>query len=233
MFFFHRVENNCLPATFAIHRALKTELNVDNRIGATFGKVYCGIVGGVRRHEFACMGAPVRITHENTNVSLFSVLTQTLLHLLLYFKVNLAARLMSSKENNGILVDQAVHEQCRGRYTFKSLPPVKAKGYDKPVPILEPIADSCHSNKKRKSPMTFVGRSVEKRAIFSIAKNVELDSLASKGTMIFLTGESGMGKSALAIHVMDSMKKESIDDKTTIAMARSNSTETEHRIPLR
>jgi hypothetical protein len=57
--FFYRVENNCLPATFAIHRALKTELNVDNRIGATFGKVYCGIVGGVRRHEFACMGAPV------------------------------------------------------------------------------------------------------------------------------------------------------------------------------
>lgn len=58
-FVFYRVENNCLPATFAIHRALKTELNVDNRIGATFGKVYCGIVGGVRRHEFACMGAPV------------------------------------------------------------------------------------------------------------------------------------------------------------------------------
>jgi hypothetical protein len=53
------VENNCLPATFAIHRALRSELNIDNRIGATFGKVYCGVVGGLRRHEFACMGAPV------------------------------------------------------------------------------------------------------------------------------------------------------------------------------
>jgi hypothetical protein len=71
-FLFDRVENNCLPATFAIHRALKTELNVDNRIGATFGKVYCGIVGGVRRHEFACMGAPVsmplRISARNKNI---------------------------------------------------------------------------------------------------------------------------------------------------------------------
>jgi ABC-type glutathione transport system ATPase component len=140
---------------------------------------------------------------------------------------------MSSKENNGILVDQAVHEQCRGRYTFKSLPPVKAKGYEKPVPILEPILDSNHTTKKRKSPMTFVGRIVEKRAIFSIAKNVEEDLLASKGTMIFLTGESGMGKSALAVHVMESMKKQSIDEKSITAMSRSNSTETEHRIPLR
>jgi chromosomal replication initiation ATPase DnaA len=140
---------------------------------------------------------------------------------------------MSSKENNGILVDQAVHDQCRGRYTFKSLPPVKAKGYDKPVPILEPIADAIHSAKKRKSPLTFVGRSVEKRAIFSIAKNVEEDSFASKGTMIFLTGESGMGKSALAIHVMESMKKQANEEKTKVAMSRSNSTETEHRIPLR
>ena len=61
---FYRIENNCLPATFAIHSALTNELKVENRIGATFGKVYCGIVGGVRRHEFACMGAPVSIRQE-------------------------------------------------------------------------------------------------------------------------------------------------------------------------
>ena len=77
-----RVENNGLPAAYAIHRALKTELNVENRVGCTFGKVYCGVVGGVRRHEFAVMGAPV----------------------------NLAARLMGLKVNNGILVDEAVRE---------------------------------------------------------------------------------------------------------------------------
>ena len=53
---------------------MKQELNVDNRVGATFGKVYCGVVGGLRRHEFAVMGAPV----------------------------NLAARLMGSKVNKGI-----------------------------------------------------------------------------------------------------------------------------------
>jgi Adenylate and Guanylate cyclase catalytic domain len=202
--FFLRVENNCLPATFAIHRALKSELDVDNRIGATFGKVYCGVVGGLRRHEFACMGAPV----------------------------NLAARLMSSKVNNGILVDEAVHEQCRGRYTFKNLPPVKAKGYDKPVPILQPNADSGSHAKKRKSTVSFVGRSVEKQAIHSIAKGIQEESLNSKSSMIFLTGESGMGKSALAFNVIEDLKKNFTDSHKVIITARSTSTETEHRIPL-
>lgn len=53
------VDTMALPATFAIQRALQDELKVESRIGATFGKVYCGVVGGVRRHEFAAMGAPV------------------------------------------------------------------------------------------------------------------------------------------------------------------------------
>lgn len=50
-----RVPKNALPATMALHLALKEELNMDNRIGATYGKVYCGVVGGVNRHEFAVM----------------------------------------------------------------------------------------------------------------------------------------------------------------------------------
>jgi chromosomal replication initiation ATPase DnaA len=140
---------------------------------------------------------------------------------------------MSSKENNGILVDQAVQEQCRGQYTFKSLPPVKAKGYDKPVPILEPIVDSGQPTKKRKSAMAFVGRGVEKEAIKSIAQTVQDESSSTKGTMIFLTGESGMGKSALAVNVMEDMKKQAVDEKKIIITSRSTSTETEQRIPLR
>lgn len=39
-----------LPATIALHNALQSQLGVDNRIGATFGEVYCGAVGGVKRH---------------------------------------------------------------------------------------------------------------------------------------------------------------------------------------
>lgn len=199
------VENNCLPATFAIHRALKHELKVDNRIGATFGKVYCGVVGGVRRHEFACMGAPV----------------------------NLAARLMGSKENHGILVDEAVGEQCREGYTFKRLPPVKAKGYAKPVPILEPIPECASKSNKKKSTVAFIGRKIEKRAILSVANALLEDPEISQSSICFLSGESGSGKSRLAGNVLEVLKKKSIEEEKTIITAKSSSTETEQRIPLR
>jgi Adenylate and Guanylate cyclase catalytic domain len=202
--FIDRVENNALPAAFAIHKSLKTELSVDNRIGCTFGKVYCGVVGGVRRHEFAVMGAPV----------------------------NLAARLMGSKVNNGILVDEAVREQCMGRYTFKSLPPVTAKGYDKPVPILEPVHSDTKANKKKKSSFPIIGRRAEKRTVISVARGIIEEPMIAQSTMIFLTGESGMGKSALAITILDEVKKGFAEERAVIVTARSSSTETEQRIPL-
>ena len=50
----NRVAERALPATIALHNALQSQLGVDNRIGATFGEVYCGAVGGVKRHgEYA------------------------------------------------------------------------------------------------------------------------------------------------------------------------------------
>jgi class 3 adenylate cyclase len=54
------VAERALPATMAIHSALENELNVFNRIGATFGNAYCGVVGGVKRHEYAVMGPSVQ-----------------------------------------------------------------------------------------------------------------------------------------------------------------------------
>jgi chromosomal replication initiation ATPase DnaA len=141
---------------------------------------------------------------------------------------------MSSKVNKGILVDEAVQEQCRGRYTFKSLPPVKAKGYDKPVPILEPIAESEHNTRKKSSSIAFIGRKVEKRAILSVAQGILEEPEISQSSMIFLTGESGMGKSMLALNIMEEMKKKSVNENDDIIVtARSTSTETEQRIPLR
>lgn len=140
---------------------------------------------------------------------------------------------MSSKENKGILVDEAVKEQCRGsRYTFNSLPPVKAKGYEKPVPILEPIVDSKSSSRKKKSAVSFIGRSTEKNAIMSIARGILEEPECAHSTMIFLTGESGFGKTALAMHVLDELKETPNLQNSAIIVARSTSTETEQRIPL-
>ena len=201
--FANMISNNGLPAVFAIHRALKTEVGVENRIGATFGKVYCGVVGGIHRHEFAVMGAPV----------------------------NLAARLMASKVNEGILVDEAVRAQSDGRFEFKSLPPVKAKGYDKPVPILQP-SDAVKVKKAKKSSFPFIGRKEEKRVIRSAADIILEDPLRAQSSMVFLMGESGMGKTGLGLAVMEDIRKSAAGQSKKIATARSTSTETEQRIPL-
>jgi class 3 adenylate cyclase/tetratricopeptide (TPR) repeat protein len=200
--FANMVANHALPATFAIHTALKSELKVENRIGASFGKVYCGVVGGIGRHEFAVMGAGV----------------------------NLAARLMYSPTNNGILVDEAVQAHADARFAFKSLPPVRAKGYDNPVIIFEPL--HAVYNKKRGNAHGHIGRRREVEELTDVAKNIMEDKLPSPTIMAFFLGESGMGKTALGHCVSDETKKYAKEHSKRVIIARSTSTETEQRIPL-
>lgn len=149
--------------------------------------------------------------------------------------VNLAARLMSSKVNKGILVDEEVRMQADSRYAFNSLPPVTAKGYDKPVAILEPI-ENIGGNRKKKSTVAFVGRTVEKVTILNVASDMLADSYDQQSTMLFLLGESGMGKTYLTRVAVEEMKKmNSLNSEASkiILSARSSSTETKQRIPLR
>jgi hypothetical protein len=197
------ISNNGLPAVFAIHNALKSELKVENRVGATYGKVYCGVVGGLRRHEFAVMGAAV----------------------------NLAARLMASKMNKGILVDEAAKDQADTRFRFEAFPKMQAKGYDQLVSIFEPnIAATAAVSKRKKSLMPFVGRSMEKETILNISDGI-LQNPSAQSTMIFLIGESGMGKSALALEMGSLIRNRGFGK--TILTTTSNSSETEQRVPLR
>jgi len=103
------VAARALPATILVHERLRKNLSIECVIGAAYGGVYCGVVGGVRRHEYAVIG---RI-------------------------VNLAARLMASKQNKGILVTGSIKDISE-RYNFKSYGSVPAKGYANPIPIYEP-----------------------------------------------------------------------------------------------
>lgn len=199
--FANMVTNHALPATFAVHNALKNELHVENKIGATLGKAYCGVVGGVHRHEFAVMGAPV----------------------------NLAARLMYSKNNNGILVDEAAQAHADSRYVFKRLPPVEAKGYDKPVIIFEPL--HAVNNKKRGLTEGFVGREKDVTELTVVAKEI-IDDPDASTVMAFIIGEPGIGKTALGLKVYEEMKHYASLHQQKIFFHRSTSTESEQRVPL-
>jgi len=131
-----------LPCTTAIHNALQVELDVDNQIGGTFGTAYCGVVGGIRRHEFAVLGP----------------------------SVNLSARLMCNSNNPGVLVDNRVRQKASKDFSFNALTPVKAKGYLDPVPIFQPL--SAAEKRWGKENRDFVGRTGEISAIVRLAKDV-------------------------------------------------------------
>ena len=94
-----------------IHNALLTEFGLQNRIGCTYGQAYCGVVGGVKRHEYAVLGK----------------------------SVNLSARLMMSEVNLGIIVDDEVRSKTEDTFLFRSMQAVFAKGYPYLVPTSEPI----------------------------------------------------------------------------------------------
>ena len=148
---------------------MKDELGVKNRIGATFGQVYCGVVGGIRRHEFSVLGAAV----------------------------NLAARLMESPMNKGLLVDEAVREEANARFEFHSLQPVKAKGYDKPVATFEPLRAISAARKRGNSMVKFIGRQEERNAIVGFAREILESPSMVDSSVINVLGESGIGKVCL------------------------------------
>lgn len=138
------VPEHALPATISIHRALQSELGVESRIGATVGTTYCGVVGGVMRHEYAVLGP----------------------------SVNLAARLMACKGNRGILVDENVRSLASDKFGFEALSPVVAKGYIDPVPIYEPLNPSERGWSRPK--INFVGRCEEMAKLIDVARTMAL-----------------------------------------------------------
>ena len=117
---------------------------MESRIGATVGTTYCGVVGGVMRHEYAVLGP----------------------------SVNLAARLMACKGNRGILVDENVRSLASDKFGFEALSPVVAKGYIDPVPIYEPLnpLERCWSRPK----INFVGRCEEMAKLIDVARTMAL-----------------------------------------------------------
>jgi hypothetical protein len=166
-----RISGHGLPCALEIHNALQAELDVDNQMGATFGAAYCGVVGGIRRHEFAVLGP----------------------------SVNLSARLMCYAQNPGILVDSRVRLKATKDYSFNALMPVKAKGYADPVPIFEPL--SAAAKRWGKAIEDFVGRTSEVESIVRFANECAYTGKESKMLLIQAesgTGKSALMLQAIS-----------------------------------
>ena len=189
-----------LPATISIFNALQMELGIQSKIGATFGEVYCGIVGGVKRHEYAVLGP----------------------------SVNLAARLMTSKKNPGILVDNMVRMLASRSYGFNALSPVIAKGYSEPVPIFEPLSP-LERTWGRILP-NFVGRKEEIMKIMEMARAMVLSESPSK--LVIVEGRSGMGKTTMVAHSIEHIRKLMSSNKHRLIVTKSVSKESDGLVPF-
>jgi len=191
-----------LPATVAILDALKIELDVDSVIGATFGKVYCGVVGGRHRHEFTLLGP----------------------------SVNLAARLMDAANNPGILVDDAVRLMASKRFDFFSHPPVKAKGYKDPVPIFEPVSvierqwnkiSNFVGREKELKQLFEIGKLQ--------LKEIDEDP---KTHMVLIQAHSGLGKSSLAMQALGMIRRIGQRYKSEVKITKNVCKDGEQRVPF-
>jgi len=125
------------------------------------------VVGGYHRHEYAVLGP----------------------------SVNLAARLMASPHNPGILVDEKVRLETGNQFIFNSLEPVKAKGYSELVKIFEPIGFD-ERQWKNVDPY-FTGRKEELESIIKATKDVLLYDHVPK--FFLISGDALSGKSSLLV----------------------------------
>jgi Cdc6-like AAA superfamily ATPase len=195
------VAERALPATISIHNALQMELGLQCKIGATIGEAYCGVVGGVKRHEYAVLGP----------------------------SVNLAARLMASKMNPGILVDNRVRMMANRSYGFNALTPVVAKGYKDPVPIFEPL--SPLERDWGKILPNFVGRKDEIMHIMQLARDMVLaNNVAAK--MVMIEGKSGMGKTATVAHAIEHIRKLMGANKHRLIITKNVGKESDSLVPF-
>lgn len=195
------VARRALPATISIHNAIVNDLGIACKTGATIGEAYCGIVGGVKRHEYAVLGP----------------------------SVNLAARLMASKSNPGILVDNNVRMLAHRSFGFNALPPVVAKGYAEPVPIFEPLSPLERSWGKLQP--NFVGRKSEILQIMGIARKMLLQE-SCPSRLILVEAQSGMGKSTMVAHCIEHIRKLMGANKHRLIVTKNVSKDSEAIIPF-
>jgi len=119
--------------------------------------------------------------------------------------VNLAARLMASKENPGILVDDSVRKCASRSYTFNAFDPIIAKGYKDPVPIFEPL--TVLERSWGAIDQSFVGRHDEILRMVDVAKEMVSAAGQAAPRLILLSSPSGMGKSTTLVHGIENIRK--------------------------
>ena len=154
--------------------------------------------------------------------------TKMMMFIVMGPSVNLAARLMCSPTNPGILVDGKVQQATTRVCTFNQLPPVNAKGYTDPVPIFQPITSLRRPWGTLKTD--FVGRQEEISRIVKMASDMDIGSPAR---FIHVTGESGIGKATLVVHAIEHIRNTFGMKEVKLQVAKHSFKESDSLLPFR
>lgn len=113
--------------------------------------------------------------------------------------VNLAARLESAAPPGGLLISHETYRHVRGVFDVEPLEPIKAKGFDQPVPVYlvqrtKPRAFRLRTRGVEGVETSMVGREMElkslQEALYAAIEDLE-------GSTVTVIGEAGVGKSRL------------------------------------
>jgi ABC-type oligopeptide transport system substrate-binding subunit/class 3 adenylate cyclase len=113
--------------------------------------------------------------------------------------VNLAARMESAAPPDGLLISHNTYRHVRGLFEVEPLEPIKAKGFDNPIPVYlvkravpRPLSINTRGVEGIETQM--VGREIEIKYLQDAFDAIIEDG---EGQVITITGEAGVGKSRL------------------------------------
>src|SRR2546427_6701321 len=106
--------------------------------------------------------------------------------------VNVAARLEQAAEPGEVLVGDATYRLTPGLFTYEPHPPVAAKGKSAPLVAWRLLREeTAIASDRRRTPL--VGRDGQ----IALLMGAPDDALASKGPIVSIVGEAGLGKNRL------------------------------------
>jgi class 3 adenylate cyclase/tetratricopeptide (TPR) repeat protein len=165
-------------------RAVKTALELRNK---TELKLQMGIAQGLMR-----VGA-----HGGETRKVFGALGDA---------VNLAARLMTTANEDEILLSGQAHKAVGDAFTFEPRPPLRMKGKAEPLPVFAVTGESRQRAVRLQEPnysLPMVGRVRELQVI-----NARLDLAAQRRAQVIgIVAEAGLGKSRLVAEVIRSARR--------------------------
>lgn len=175
--------SSALQMTAALEQ-INREFNLDpplqQRGGITYGLVFTGEAGARYRRESVILGTAV----------------------------NRAARLMGSAEPGQVIIDTEIWEDIRNAFMGETLSPVLLKGIDEPVVIVN-VRRLKLGSRVRPSDRPLVGRESEQSRL-SDALTALISSPEQTGEIWHISGETGLGKTALTLDFAETAKKRGI-----------------------